>query len=352
MKIRDFALGFAFAAALSLTGHAQPSSVVPKTYPIVQGKTYKFERVADGVYYATGGFGSNNVVVVNDADVLIVDTGTSPATARAFVEDIKLITPKPVKYVVNTHFHFDHTNGNSIFGPDVQIIAHAFVKSEMIRGNVLEREPYKSSQGDAVPARIASLKTQIAAERDAAKKAALTRDLATAEGIQAQLREVKVAPPTVTYTGKHVIQAGGREIQLLNFGLGHTGGDTVVYLPREKIVATGDLMESRLAYMGDATFDDWINALEALKKLDFTLILPGHGVPFEDKTLITAYQDYLQDLIVKGNQLKRGGVSADDAAKQIDMTNHSKAFPQITGPGAEVRGMRRLYAWLTERGGG
>ena len=351
MNVRIFALGFAFAALTSMAA-AQPSSVVQKTYPIVQGKTYKFERVADGVYYATGGFGSNNVVVVNDADVLIVDTGTSPTTARAFVEDIKLITPKPVKYVVNTHFHFDHTDGNQIFGPDVQIIGHEFVKSEMMRGNVLDREPYKSSAGDAYPARIANLKTQIAAERDATKKAALTRDLATAEGIQAQLREIKVTPPTVTYRGKHVIQAGSQEIQLLNWGLAHTGGDTVVFLPREKIVATGDLMESRLAYMGDATFDDWIAALDALKKLDFTLILPGHGVPFEDKALITAYQDYLQDVIVKGNQLKRGGVSAEDAAKQIDLTSHSKAFPQITGPGAELRGMRRLYVWLTERGGG
>src|SRR5207302_10786306 len=108
---------------------AQAQNTGPSLYPVVQGKTYKFEKIADGVYYATGGFGSNNVVVVNDKDVLIVDTGTTPAAARAFVADIKALTNKPIRYVVNTHWHFDHTDGNSIFGPEVQIIAHDYVRT-------------------------------------------------------------------------------------------------------------------------------------------------------------------------------------------------------------------------------
>src|SRR6266478_6428401 len=76
-----------------------------------------------------------------------------------------------------------------------------------------------------------------------------------------------------------VLHRGAREIDLLFLGRGHTGGDTVVYLPKEKIVATGDLMESRLAYMGDAFFDEWVTTLDALKKLDFNVDLPGHGIP-------------------------------------------------------------------------
>src|SRR6185295_5133880 len=80
------------------------------------GKAYKFEKIADGVYYATATgsmvTGSNNVLIVGDRDVMVVDTGTSPAAARAFVEDIRMITNKPVRYVVNTHFHYDHTDGN------------------------------------------------------------------------------------------------------------------------------------------------------------------------------------------------------------------------------------------------
>src|SRR5579871_3576368 len=123
MRLHIFASFAVLCAAPCLTAHAQP---VTQTYPVVQGSAYKFEKIADGVYYASvtmPGLGSNNVVIVNDTDVMVVDTGTSPAAARAFVEDVKKITDKPIKYVVNTHFHYDHTAGNQIFGPDVQIMA-------------------------------------------------------------------------------------------------------------------------------------------------------------------------------------------------------------------------------------
>ena len=73
----------------------------------------------------------------------------------------------------------------------------------------------------------------------------------------------------MTYSSKMVLHKGEREIQLLFLGRGHTGGDTVVFLPKERIVCTGDLMESRLAYMGDAFFDEWVTTLGELKKLDF-----------------------------------------------------------------------------------
>src|SRR5262245_39801397 len=111
MRLRSFGLAFLAGLAMAPAAFAQPSSVTPKVYPIVQGKTYKFERITDGVYYATGGFGSNNVVIINDADVMLVDTGTTPATTRAFVADVRMITSKPIRYVVNTHWHYDHTDG-------------------------------------------------------------------------------------------------------------------------------------------------------------------------------------------------------------------------------------------------
>jgi cyclase len=314
----------------------------------IQGKVYKFEKVADGVYYATGGSGSNNVVVVNDRDVLLVDDGTTPAAARAFLADIKLVTNKPVRYVVNTHFHYDHTDGNSVFPPDVDIIGHEYVRTAILTFNVLNREPYTTSQATAVPAQIASLTKQVADEKDSAKKAALEKQLATARTNLQDLKEVKPTPPNVTYTSKMVINKGGREIQLLFLGRGHTGGDTVVFLPKERIVATGDLMESRLAYMGDAFFDEWVTTLGELKKLDFDVVLPGHGAPFHDKGLITAFQSYLTDVTSQVAALRKQGVSAEDAAKRVDLTSHQKDFPQITGPGADLRGVRRIYAWMDE----
>jgi glyoxylase-like metal-dependent hydrolase (beta-lactamase superfamily II) len=231
----------------------------------------------------------------------------------------------------------------------VQIIAHEYVRTAIATFDVLNREPFITSQKTAVPARIDSLNKQIAAEKDAAKKAALQKDLAAAQDTLNQLKEIKPTPPNVTYSSKMVLHKGSREIQLLFLGRGHTGGDTVVFLPRERIVCTGDLMESRLAYMGDAFFDEWVTTLGALKNLDFALVLPGHGAPFGDKGLITAFQGYLSDITVKIASLRAQGLTADQAASRVDLTSHAKDFPQITGPGADLRGVRRIYAWMDER---
>src|SRR2546421_11092408 len=145
--------------------------------PVTTGKAYKFEKIADGVYYATATgslvTGSNNVVIIGDRDVLVVDTGTSPAAARAFVEDIKALTSKPVRYVVNTHFHYDHTDGNQVYAGKADIIAHEYVKQAMETLNVLQREPYQTSQLTNVPNRIEKLTKQIADARDAPSKANL-----------------------------------------------------------------------------------------------------------------------------------------------------------------------------------
>ena len=317
---------------------------------VTQGKAYTFEKIADGVYYATGGFGSNIPVIVNDRDVMLVDDGTAPAAARALLSDLKLITDKPVRYVVNTHFHYDHTGGNSVFGPEVEIMGHEFVRTAILTFDVLHREPYQTSQGTRVPAQIDSLQKQIAAEKDPARKASLTQQLADARTTLAQLQEIKPTPPNVTYTSKLGLHKGSREIQLLFLGRGHTAGDTVVFLPKERIVCTGDLMESQLAYMGDAFFDEWIATLDALKKLDFDLVLPGHGTPFRDKGHITAFQSYLTDVTGQVTKLRQQGVSPEDAAQRVDLTAHAKDFPQIRGPGADPRGVRRIYQWMDERG--
>jgi len=213
---------------------------------------------------------------------------------------------------------------------------------------VLHREPYKTSQLTNVPNRIESLKKQLAEEPDAARKTTLQRQLSAAEDGWNALKEIKPTPPNKTYSKRQTIKMGRHDVQLLFLGRGHTNGDTVVYLPQERIVITGDLMESGLAYMGDAQFDEWVTTLEALKKLDWQTDLPGHGVPFHEKSLVTAFQDYLTDLTRQATDLKQRGVSPEDAAQRVDLTAHKSAFPSIQRPGADIRGMRRLYEWIDE----
>jgi len=358
MKARAIAavLAITIPAWVSSDANAQGSgrgAAAPLPYPVTAGKAYKFEKIAEGVYYATATgsivTGSNNAVIIGDRDVMVVDTGTTPAAARAFLEDLKMITNKPVRYVVNTHFHYDHTDGNQVYAGRADIVAHEYVKYAIQNLNVLQREPFKTSQLTNVPNRIETLKKQIAGEKDTEAKATLQRQLAVAQQGWEELKELKPTPPNVTYSTKKILNLGGLEVQLLFLGRGHTTGDTVVYLPREKIVCTGDLMESQIAYMGDAQFDEWVATLEALKKLDFNTDLPGHGAPFAGKSLITAFENYLTDLTKQVTALRKQGLSAGESAQKVDLTSHKSDFPQIQAPGAEVRGVRRMYEWMDEK---
>jgi cyclase len=342
-----------FRAAVQARQGGGRGAAAPSPYPVTTGKGYKFEKIADGVYYATSTgsmvTGSNNPVIVGDREVMVVDTGTSPAAARAMIEDLKTITDKPVKYVVNTHFHYDHTDGNQVYAGKAEIIGQDYVKDAIQKMDVLHREPFQTSQLTNVPARIETLKKQIAAESDAPRKATLERQLAVTQQGWEELKEIKPTPPTRTYAKRMDLKVGQHDVQLLFLGRGHTNGDTVVYLPKEKIVCTGDLMESGPAYMGDAQFNEWVTTLDALKKLDFDTDLPGHGTPFHGKELITAYQSYLTDLVKQGTDLKKQGVSPEDATQRIDLRAHQKDFPQIQRPGADIRGVRRLWVWLDEQ---
>src|SRR5260370_1076132 len=291
--------------------------------------------------------GCNDVVIVNDDDVMLVDAGVTPAVARALVQDVKLLSDKPVRWVVNTHFHYDHTDGNSIFGPEVQIIGHEYVRQAILNLDVLHREPFKTAQAN-LSDQIASLKKQVSAEKDAQQRAPLQQQLPATEAAQKQFAEIKPTPPTMTYASNLTLVRGRRENRLLVLERMHTPDDTVVFLPKERIVCTGDLMESRLAYMGDGIFDEWVTTLDALKKLDFDTVLPGHDVPFHEKALITAYQGYLKDLTAQVAKMRAQGMTADQAAQKVDLTSHKGDFPQITGPGADVRGVRRMYQWMDQ----
>ena len=165
----------AITASLAVSAGAEGRA---QTIGNVSGKAYTFQAMDTGVYYATAtgamATGSNNVVIIGDRAVLVVDTGTSPAAARAFLDDLKLVTTKPVRYVVNTHFHYDHADGNQVYAGKADIIAHEYVKHAIRDLDVLHREPYQTSQLTNVPARIETLKKRIAGEKDAQQKASLS----------------------------------------------------------------------------------------------------------------------------------------------------------------------------------
>jgi glyoxylase-like metal-dependent hydrolase (beta-lactamase superfamily II) len=338
--------------AIVMVGLAAMSVSALQT-PAAQPSAHRFQRIADGVYAAIGSgginVGSNSVVIVNDDDVVLVDSHVTPAAARALLDDIKTLTPKPVRYVIDTHYHWDHAHGNQVFGPDVQVIGHEFVR-QMLRTDVLQQRTYRSFT-DPLPAQLETLRQQVAAAADEERRKPLQQRLANQEAYVAALKEIRPTPPNVTYQSRMTLVRGGREIQLHFFGRGHTGGDTVVYLPAERVVATGDLVVGtfQFMYMGDGFVNEWADTVEKVLQLDFETVIPGHGEPFTDKNRLRQYQAYWRDLWAQAVVLRKQDVAVEEAAKRIDMSSHKGSFPQIQGPGIDIRAMRRMYEVMDGR---
>jgi glyoxylase-like metal-dependent hydrolase (beta-lactamase superfamily II) len=272
--------------------------------------------------------------------VIVVDDHVSPAAAWVLLEEIKEVTNKPVTTVINTHFHFDHAHGNQIFAPNVQIIGHEFTRRMLLSNSI--GMPLYQNYVTGLPGQIDGLRKRIASEADAAAKAKLQTQLQVAENNLASQKELKPTPPNVTLATQMTLYRGSREIQIRFLGRGHTAGDVVVFLPNEKVVMTGDFLTSGLSNMSDSYPEEWVTSLDALKKLDFDTVLPGHGDAFTDKAKIDYFQAYLRDVWSEVSRLKKEGVSAEEAAKRADLTKHKDHFP-IQGPGVPPIAATRIY---------
>jgi len=333
-------IGVMFVAAIAAQSK-QPAGTAHS------GKAFRFNKVKEGIYHAVG-TGSlavvgNSSFIVNDNDVIVVDDHVSPAAAWVLLEEIKEVTNKPVTTVINTHFHFDHAHGNQIFAPSVQIIGHEFTRRMLLSNSI--GMPLYQNYLTAMPGQIDLLKKRIASEADAAAKAKLQTQLQVAENNLASQKELKPTPPNVTLSTQMTLYRGSREIQIRFLGRGHTAGDVVVFLPTERVVMTGDFLTSGLSNMSDSFPQEWVTSLDALKKLDFDTVLPGHGEAFTDKAKVDYFQAYLRDVWSEVSRLKKEGVSAEEAAKRADLTKHKDHLP-IQGPGVPPIAATRIYELL------
>lgn len=314
-------------------------------------KAYTFTAIAPGVYsaIATGAMnvGSNSAVIVNRDDVVIVDAHISPESARAMVAEIKSITDKPVKLLINTHFHYDHTNGNQVFAATSDIIGHEYTRARLA-GDILQRGMFADLLR-ALPQQLADLQARATAEPDPAARARLEQQLRAQQRFANDVKETRPTPPNITVNERMTIFRGDREIQLLHVGRGHTGGDIVVYLPRERVLCTGDLLVNQIANLVDGYVNEWPAALEKLRPLDFTDVIPGHGDAFKGKDRIDWFQSYLRDLWRQATVLHDGNVPAATAATRIDMTSHRAEYSSISGPGVPLVAVTRMYAVMENR---
>lgn len=307
---------------------------------------HRFIMVAPGVYSAVGTgvleTRASVAVIVNQDDVVLVDTNITPEATRRLVSDIRTITDKPVRTVINSHWHYDHVDGNQVFGPDVQIIGHANARTAILDGTLKNR---LAQEFRTLPGQIAGIERQAAAATEPARQAQLTQRAAVLKAYQEQLKETVPTGPSLSLTDRLTMHRGGREIQIFHPGRGHSDGDLLVYLPAEQVLITGDFFEGPVTGALNFGFhDEWVANLETLKAIDYRTVIPGHGQPFSGKERIDYFQSFLRDLWQQARMLYDGKVSVADAARRIDLTAHKAHFAAYAEPGIAEPTVARLYA--------
>jgi glyoxylase-like metal-dependent hydrolase (beta-lactamase superfamily II) len=227
--------------------------------------------VKPGLFVVPGG-GSNSIVRVTSEGVILVDTKLpGEANYNALMEQIRSVTMQPVRVVIVTHHHADHTGNNDRFvAAGVQVIGH-----EQLAKNL------DTYQFDPRPAK-----------------------------------------PTTTYnTAEHIVRLGGVEVRVLHLGRAHTGGDSVVYFPDVRVIATSDAVttgtQGPLAdYAGGGSFGDWTRVLDAMLKRDFDTAIPGAG-PVLTKADVQDFRTKINTVMTRASELAKKGVSKDQLLMQL-----------------------------------
>jgi glyoxylase-like metal-dependent hydrolase (beta-lactamase superfamily II) len=239
-----------------------------------QKVNFKLEKVAKNVYCLYGA-GGNIGILKGDKSFLVVDAQYARSANEALAQ-IHTLGKMPVRYLINTHYHGDHTSGNPILGKGANIIAHNNCKTSFLKGLKPEQNP------------------------------------------------ADMGIPKTTYNGKMELKLGKHAIHLLHFGPGHTAGDTVVVFPDAKVIHTGDLffhgMPPYIDVRDGANTKNWISTIKKLaKKFPDYRVIPGHGQVTDMRSYL-AFADYLSYLRKQVAAAIKAGKSRQQAVDTIDLS--------------------------------
>lgn len=245
-------------------------------------------KLADGVYGFIGKEGATNSgFIVTNEGIVVIDTQGSKDLAILLKKKMQEITDKPVIYVINTHYHGDHTFGNQYFKEAKEIISHENTKKNLVEKDSQHREQFKKLFGENA-----------------------------LEGFELTL-------PTKTFKDTLTLWAGGKTLELAYLGRGHTDGDIIVYLPIERIMFGGDLLyKDRLPWLGDAYASEWIETLDKLKHFDAVIHIPGHG-DIGNIAMLQNLQQYLMDLQLEVKKYIEKGKTLDEMKKEINLPKYT-----------------------------
>ncbi|MEW5918152.1 MAG: MBL fold metallo-hydrolase, partial [Gemmatimonadota bacterium] len=292
-----------------------------------------FERtqLAEGVY----AFVFNNplgpavdgtsLVVINDADVLVVDAQNTLHSARATLAEIRKLTSKPVKYVVTTHWHGDHHAGNQIYEeafPGAEFIAHRNTRIDIEGKHNPGMERFKEQW----PQYITTYEKQM---KDGKRSdgSPLTADDSTylkesavlIRWLGADSKAQRTVMPTITVDRELILHRGKRTIEIKHMGRGNTRGDLVVFLPNERIVATGDLLVNPVPYSFGSYLSEWMQTLRAISALPVDVIVPGHGAIQRDRAYLNQFLALLETTLSQTKAAVAKGLDLAATRKAVNL---------------------------------
>ena len=268
---------------------------------------------------------ANSVLIVGPSSAIVIDSQVSPASALAFIAEIRKLTDKPVRQVVATHWHGDHFQGNQAYRdawPGVEFVAHASAADEMRTRatrmleddiarltNELARTGLRLNRG-------VDLKGQ-PLDREANRL--LFESLARGHRRLSDLKSVEFVFPT-TLIGEETIWNVGREVRLLHFR-GHTAGDLAVYLPAERVLITGDLVDD-MPFLGHGFPSDYLRALHSLTALDWNVMVPGHGQVRRGKEHVRLVAAVFSTMYADVQRAVAAGLPAEHAVSRVNLALH------------------------------
>ena len=300
--------------------------------------TYEFEELASGVWTGVRPDSprfpvmGNATFVVSDVGVVVYDGGGLPVMADQVIDKIRSVTRRPVTHIVISHWHGDHHFGIHRYVaafPNVQVVAHAFTDRAM-RGSTID---YVDGYPTFVETRFPRFRAAVQSGRHADgtpvsehDRAAYLDILSEPELIGREFGRARVTLPTLVFRNELTIRSGERSIELRYLGDGNTAGDIVMWLPRERIVATGDLVVLPSPYAFNVPPRRWAETLRRLNALGYETLVPGHGPVQHDQRYVDLVVAVADDIADQRDAMVADGVATEDIAERLDFSAWREQF--------------------------
>ena len=271
-------------------------------------------------------FEGNAIVIEQENYLVAVDAGGSPPSGIAVVQEIKKLSPKPVRYLIYTHYHGDHNLGAGAFKaawPGVTVISTAKTRENMTGAPMDYVKNYAKSYSD----------TGDRAQKNASDPAlsdVMRRNWARVAkafpGIVAGYTNMKVYPADITFTDRIALPDEVAPVEAQFLGKGNTDGDAVVWLPKQKVLIAGDLVVAPVPYAAHTFPTPWLDVLGKLKAYDFAFLVPGHGAVQKDKVYLDKVIAALTAVRDQVAPLARANMPLDEVRKRVDVKTVKEGF--------------------------